>query len=173
MNKRRPTAPKPRRADIVKGATAELAFRRWLDASVLPHLYVEQSPITVPVPLRGQIKRPDYIVGIPGVGLVAFDVKAKTPHEGQLIFELTEVRKLQAFARLFHLTVYFACLDPEGGDRGHWIRLDQLQDAESGFRAGSRVLLYPLERATPVTLAENFYTAFVRAVTLATQPTVS
>ena len=30
-----------------------------------PSIYVEQSPLTVPVPLRGQIKRPDYIVGIP------------------------------------------------------------------------------------------------------------
>jgi hypothetical protein len=65
-------------ADAAKGAAAERAFQAWLDGSVLPHMYVEQSPRTVPVPLRGQIKRPDYLLGIPGVGLVAFDVKA--PH---------------------------------------------------------------------------------------------
>jgi hypothetical protein len=58
---RQPIAP----ADAAKGEAAELAFRQWLDAAVLPHIYVEQSPLTVPVPLRGQIKRPDYIVGIP------------------------------------------------------------------------------------------------------------
>ncbi|MBN9007141.1 MAG: hypothetical protein J0H40_17215 [Rhizobiales bacterium] len=91
--------------------------RRWLDAAVLPHIYVEQSPLTVPVPLRGQIKRPDYIVGIPGVGMVAFDVKAKTIYPEGLIFEVDEVRKLRSFARLFHCTVYFACLNPEGGVR--------------------------------------------------------
>ena len=50
-------APSP--ADRAKGAAAEQAFAAWLDDSVLPHLYVEQSPLTVPAPLRGAIKRPD------------------------------------------------------------------------------------------------------------------
>ncbi|MCC3243811.1 hypothetical protein LG047_00475 [Methylocystis sp. WRRC1] len=82
--------------------------------------------MTVPAPLRGEIKRPDYLVGIPGIGLVAFDVKAKTVYPEGLIFDVDEVRKLRALARLFHLTVYFACLDPEGGPHGYWVRLDQL-----------------------------------------------
>jgi hypothetical protein len=37
----------------------------------------------VPAPLRGQIKRLDYLVGIPGVGLVAFGEKAKTIYQGK------------------------------------------------------------------------------------------
>ncbi|OPH84406.1 hypothetical protein B2M20_02340 [Nitrobacter vulgaris] len=87
--RRRPHIIAP--ADITKGAQAESAFRKWLDAAVLPHIYVEQSPLTVPEPLREQIKRPDYIVGIPGVGMVAFDVKAKTIYPEGLIFDLDEV----------------------------------------------------------------------------------
>jgi hypothetical protein len=58
---RPPIAP----ADAAKGEAAELAFRKWLEAAVLPHIYVEQSPLTVPVPMRGKIKRADYIVGSP------------------------------------------------------------------------------------------------------------
>ena len=62
---------------IARGMAAERRFQDWLDASVVPHLYVEQSPLTVPAPLKGRIKRPDYLVGLPGIGLVAFDVKSK------------------------------------------------------------------------------------------------
>ena len=40
-------------------------FRSWLDRCCLPHIYVEQSPFTIPEPLRGEIKRPDFLVGIP------------------------------------------------------------------------------------------------------------
>lgn len=160
---RPPIAP----ADAAKGEAAELAFRKWLDAAVLPHIFVEQSPLTVPEPLRGQIKRPDYIVGIPGVGMVAFDVKAKTIYPEGLIFDLDEVRKLRNFARMFHCTVYFACLNPEGGDRpGYWIRLDQLDDVPAVRRGKVLTLCMPIERALPVSMDEPFYAAFVRAVAL-------
>lgn len=153
-------------ADAAKGAAAERAFAAWLDGSVLPHLYVEQSPLTVPAPLRGQIKRPDYLVGIPFVGLVAFDVKAKTIYAGELIFDVGEVQKLRNFARLFHLTVYFACLDPEGGQDGYWVRLDQLNEVPAIRRNGKLTLALPVDLAQPVSLEEPFYTAFVRAVAL-------
>jgi hypothetical protein len=153
-------------ADAAKGAATEIAFRTWLDAAVLPHLYVEQSPLTVPEPLRGQIKRPDYLVGIPGVGLVAFDVKAKTIYPEGLIFDLAEVQKLRTFVRLFHLTVYFACLDPEGGPQGYWVRLDQLDEVPAVRRAGGLVLVIPMDKTLPVSLSEPFYEVFVRAVML-------
>ncbi|WP_439926190.1 hypothetical protein [Nitrobacter sp. JJSN] len=166
MNVRRqrsPVAP----ADAAKGRAAELAFRQWLDAAVLPHLYVEQSPLTVPVPLRGKIKRPDYIVGIPGVGLVAFDVKAKTVYPEGLIFDLDEIQKMRTFARLFHLTVYFACLNTESGDKpGYWVRLDQLDEVPAVRRGKGLTLCIPVAHALPVSMNEPFYTAFVRAVAL-------
>lgn len=168
MKRKSPRRPQgPSSADRAKGAAAEQAFAAWLDASVLPHLYVEQSPLTVPAPLRGAIKRPDYLVGIPGVGLVAFDVKAKTIYERDgLIFDVAEVQKLRAFARLFHLTVYFACLDPEGGPAGYWVRLDQLDEVPAVRRNGVLTLALPCPRALPVSLDEGFYDAFVRAVTI-------
>lgn len=151
-------------ADAEKGAAAERAFQAWLDGSVLPHMYVEQSRLTVPVPLRGRIKRPDYLVGIPGVGLVAFDVKAKTIYGDGLIFDLDEVRKLRTFAQLFHLTVYFACLDPEGGPAAYWVRLDQLDSVSAVRRNGSFTLALPIGEAQSVSLERPFYAAFVEAV---------
>jgi hypothetical protein len=153
-------------ANALRGAKAERAFQAWLDGSVLPHMYVEQSRLTVPVPLRGQIKRPDYLVGIPGVGLVAFDVKAKTIYRGNLLFDLPEVQKLRTFARLFHLTVYFACLDPQGSPDGLWVRLNQLDGREVTQRRYGPFVAFPVEEALTVCLNDPFYEVFVRAVAL-------
>ena len=157
----------PNDTDRAKGAAAEATFARWLDASVLGHLYVEQSPLTVPAPLRGQIKRPDYLVGIPGVGMIAFDVKAKTIYARDgLIFDLAEIQKFRMFAKLFHLTVYFACMDPSEGSASYWVRLDQLDDVPAVKRRGALTLALPISRALPVSLAQPFYEAFVDAVAL-------
>lgn len=153
-------------ADAAKGAKAEVAFREWLDASTLPHIYIEQSPLTVPEPLRGAIKRPDYLVGIPGVGPVAFDVKAKSTYGEALLFDVAEVQKLRTFARLFHLTVYFACLDPEGGPYSHWVRLDQLDNVAAVRIGGTLTLRVPLSQAMRVSLLQSFYQAFFKAVAL-------
>ena len=69
-------------------------------------------------------------------------------------------------ARLFHLTVYFACLDADGGEHGHWVRLDQLDEVPAIRRAGVLTLCLPISEAMPVSLSEPFYAAFVRAVAL-------
>ncbi len=61
-----------------QGEAVEQRFRAWLDRCCLPHLYVEQSPFTIPSSLKGEIKRPDFLVGIPAIGSIAVDVKAKS-----------------------------------------------------------------------------------------------
>jgi len=152
-------------ADAARGLAAEGTFRTWLDASEVAHVYLDQSALTVPEPLRGKIKRPDYLVGIPGVGLVAFDVKSKTVYPEGIIFDLDEIQKLRTFARLFHLTVYFACLNVAGeGPRAYWVRLDQLDDVPAIRRRGVLTLCLPVDKALPVTLHESFYTAFIDAI---------
>lgn len=152
-------------ADAARGQAAENLFRAWLDASQAAHVYLDQTPITVPEPLRGRIKRPDYLVGIPGVGLVAFDVKSKTIYPEGIIFDLDEIQKLRTFARLFHLTVYFACIAGDGL-HAYWVRLDQLDDVPAQRRGTSLILCIPLEQAMLVSLEHSFYGAFVSAIAL-------
>ena len=117
---KKPPAPKVHPADAERGLAAERDFQRWLDEAELPHLYVEQSPLTVPAFLRGQIKRPDYLVAIPHVGMIAFDVKCKSVYQGRFLSDVGEVQKCQVFSRLFRLTLFFACLDPERSDQSDW-----------------------------------------------------
>ncbi len=145
-----------------KGEEAEAAFRAWLNQSGVAFLYVEQSPLNVPDRLRGRIKRPDYLVGIPHAGMLAFDVKAKVAYDDQLLFEVGEVDKLACFAAFFHLSVNFACLDLDRPDRFYWVPLTGLVGRPVERRRKARVMAYPVTEALEVELSEDFLRAYGR-----------
>lgn len=125
-----------RREDVARGAAAEAAFATWLDRSCLPFVYATQTRESVPRHFRGQLKRPDYLVAVPTVGTLCFDVKAKTRYPGGFIFDRLEVTKLAAFDTLFNLTTLFACLDPEGGAASWWFRVADLDRMADGRTPG-------------------------------------
>jgi len=108
-------------------------------------MYIEQSPLKVPKRLRGRIKRPDYLVGIPHAGILAFDVKAKSVYEGDFMFDLEEVEKLARFA-------YFACLDLERPDHHWWVPLRDLQLRRPERRGKRRVVRMSEAEAYEVSL---------------------
>ena len=95
-----------------QGQAAEDRFRAWLDRCTLPHIYVDQAPISMPQPLRGEIKRPDFLVGVPTIGTIAVDVKAKRVYADTLIIDAYEHRTLLNFETFFNITVWFACFPP-------------------------------------------------------------
>lgn len=96
----------------IQGAAAETRFRAWLERCHLPHIYVEQSPFTFPEHLKGAIKRPDFLVGIPSIGTLAVDVKAKRIYENAILIDADEHRTLSAFETYFNVSVWFACFPP-------------------------------------------------------------
>jgi hypothetical protein len=63
--------------------------------------------------LRCEIKRPDFLVGIPSIGTIAIDVKAKRVCRGALIINAYEHRTLLAFETFFNTSVWFACFPPD------------------------------------------------------------
>lgn len=98
---------------LERGRETEIAFRDWLDRSALAYLAADQTPITVPRALQGNIKRPDFLVGLPTIGTLAFEVKSKTLYGDCLVFDTEERRRLLNFQRFFNMTVWFAAFDPE------------------------------------------------------------
>ena len=105
--------PRQRKA---QGDAAEARFRAWLDRCMLPHIYVEQSPMTLPHGLSdshgGRIKRPDFLVGIPPIGTLAFDVKAKTIYDHHILIDAAEHAALLHFEQFFSIAVWFICFPP-------------------------------------------------------------
>lgn len=144
-----------------KGEKAESDFREWLNRSGVAYMYVEQSPLTVPERLRGRIKRPDYLVGIPHAGILAFDVKAKSVYEGRLIFDMDEIEKQYRFATLFNLTAFLACLDVEDDGRQWWIPLAELARAPTEWRGKRRVTTITVNQAYTVDMRQMSFLGVV------------
>jgi len=76
-------------------------------------LFLPDSPLTVPKSLKGEIKRPDFLVGIPTIGTLAFDVKAKTVYENSIIIDEYEHRTSRTSRRFFNMRVWYVCFPPD------------------------------------------------------------
>ena len=74
---------------------------------------MEQSPFTFPETLHGKIKRPDFLVGIPTIGTIVVDVKAKRVYADTIIIDADEHCTLANFETFFNISVWFACFPPE------------------------------------------------------------
>ncbi|NKX68290.1 hypothetical protein HEP89_29580 (plasmid) [Labrenzia sp. 5N] len=145
-----------------KGEEAEAAFRAWLNWSGVAFLYVEQSRLNVPERLRGKIKRPDYMIGIPHAGMMAIDVKAKSAYDDCLLFDVGELKKLSCFSDYFHVSVSFACLNLDEPGRFYWVPLSAMAGRAPEKRGRAWVVPFPLAEALSVATAEPFITAYAR-----------
>ena len=150
-----------------QGIAAEKAFAEWLDRSVLPYIYVEQSKITLPQSLKGDIKRPDYIVGLPLIGSVCCDVKCKSFYDDHLIFDAYEYRNLANFQLFFMSSVWVVCFDPADMDTCY-IFLNEWLLREKTIRIKGRVCArMPLREMLKVNVTKTrFQDAMMRAVDL-------
>jgi hypothetical protein len=84
---------------------AEEHFKKWLDDRDYSYFFVDQTPDTFARFFKGVTKRPDFIVVINRVGLIAVDVKDKVPHEkGDYILDGLGVRSIFLASSLGHLS---------------------------------------------------------------------
>lgn len=149
-----------------QGAEAENRFRGWLDRCHLPHIYVEQSPFTFPEHLKGEIKRPDFLVGVPLIGTIAVDVKAKRIYHDTILIDADEQRTLGAFEVYFNMSVWFACFPPDEPHTCH-LFLNRSLAALSPTRAnGKDVIAVPLTLTRPADERRDFMAAVMGAISL-------
>lgn len=154
---------KERRA---QGQAAEDRFRAWLDRCALPHIYVEQSPLTIPAALRGEIKRPDFLVGIPSIGSIAVDVKAKRVYDDTLIIDAYEHRTLLNFETFFNVSVWFACFPPDEAHACYLFLNRSLANLPVHARKGKDSIAVPLRVTRVADDRRDFMAALVRAISL-------
>ena len=148
-----------------RGRAAEAAFKAWLVDSRLAFMVVDQTPLTMPRHLSGSVKRPDYLVGILSIGLVAVDVKARTPVEGHLLIDADEHAAFGLFERYFGTPVWYACYT-EGHARSCCLfRNVDICPERDGRRLGGRTAYaVPIELATHCRVeAEPFDAALFNA----------
>jgi hypothetical protein len=105
--------PELRLERLAKGEGGERALQDWLDRSRLAYLYLDQTPLTIPAVHRADIKRPDFLVAVDGLGTIALDAKAKKFVDGCFVFDVSERRRLDGFESTFGIPVWYACFPPE------------------------------------------------------------
>ena len=113
-SRRRRRTPQPEAAlqRIEQGEGGERALQDWLDRSHLAYLFLDQTPLTIPATHRADIKRPDFLVAIDGLGTIAVDAKAKAFIDGCFLLDTSERRRLDGFETHFGIPVWYACFPP-------------------------------------------------------------
>jgi len=149
-----------------QGAAAEDRFRVWLDRCILPHMYVEQSPLTVPKGLKGEIKRPDFLVGIPTIGTLAFDVKAKTVYDNSIIIDAYEHRTFQNFETFFNMRVWYVCFPPEEPTACHLFLNSDLAQLPILKRRGQASIAMPIKDTATADPRRDFMGVLLSAISL-------
>ena len=87
----------------------EQAFKEWLDSKNYPYLRIDDSIDTMPEFFRGVTKRPDFLLVVRHLGIIAIDVKEGEPYPGKdfILDEKEEVIKYLQFERVMRLPVWF------------------------------------------------------------------
>lgn len=149
-----------------QGQAAEDRFRAWLDRCTLPHIYVEQSPITLPQALKGEIKRPDFLVGIPSIGTIAVEVKAKSIYDDTIIIDASEHRTLLNFETFFSMSVWFACFPPHEPHTCLLVLNRTLAGLPVARKKGADAIAVPLTLTRLADERRDFMAALMGAISL-------
>lgn len=129
-------------------------------------MYVEQSPLTVPKALRGEIKRPDFLVGVPTVGTLAFDVKAKSVYDDRIFIDAEEHRMFQNFETFFNISVWYVCFPPTESTTCHLFLNRDLVPQANGVCRRQLALAMPLKETVTADTRRDFMGALLSAISL-------
>lgn len=116
-----------------KGLIGEFELNKWLSSIGISYLYINQSPDTFANLFKGKLKRPDFLVLLESIGMIAVDAKNYKPYNGEysLAFE-TELQRVMTFERLFRIPVWYAYLGESNGDSNIWYWISALKALEVG-----------------------------------------
>jgi hypothetical protein len=129
---------------LEKGEGGERALQDWLDRSRLAYLYLDQTPLTIPAAHRADIKRPDFLVAVEGLGTVALDAKAKNFIDGCFLLDASERRRLDGFEITFGIPVWYVCFPPKERGRRYLFRNRDLMGPAVMHDAAKQIIRAPL-----------------------------
>ena len=115
----------------------EEKFKEWLEYKKYSYIYFDQGQDTFSSLFLNNVKRPDFLVLIDSIGLIAVDVKSRNKlviynnsgkSEGRFTLnENEDTKKLLAFERRFRIPVWIVfCLGSEECETWYWISLSEI-----------------------------------------------
>lgn len=132
-----PAKPAPSAAEK-KGHEGEKALNAWFKQHKLAYVGICQNKNSFATLFHGMAKRPDFLLLLPSLGMIAIDAKNYTPSRGELTLSLEEeLKKALTFERLFRLPLWYAYCD-KGNMGQNWYWISALKALEVGeVRDGS------------------------------------
>jgi len=155
--------PLPPLQRIEQGEGGERALQDWFDRSRLAYLFLDQTPLTMPAAHRADIKRPDFLVAIEGLGTVAVDAKAKAFIDGCFVLDASERRRLDGFETVFGIPVWYACFPPDEPRLAYLFRNRQLMGSAVSYDLGRQTIHGPRHLGSVV---EHASVPFAKALRL-------
>jgi hypothetical protein len=127
--------PAGKEGRIAKGRFGEQKLNDWFKAQQLSYVAICQDPTSFAPLFRDAVKRPDFLMLIEGIGLVAIDAKNKTlSAQGEFTLTLsTELSRAVAFERLFRMPLWYAIRNCERDD-SPWYWINSLKVVEVGVK---------------------------------------
>lgn len=107
-----------------RGDFGELKLAEWFGRSGLPYLAIDQERHSFFRDFSGTLKRPDFLLLINSIGLVAIDAKNLEKFDGGFTFSLRgEILRALNFEQSFRLPLWYAVLCDE---QWYWISLQKV-----------------------------------------------
>ncbi len=115
-----------------KGDEGEAALNKWFQDNNLCYLFISQDSSSFASLFRDTIKRPDFLLLIESVGLIAVDAKNYKRSGGVYTLKLEEeLVRVLTFERLFRIPVWYAY---RGKNDNEWYWISGLKALEVGVR---------------------------------------
>ncbi|MDK1286270.1 hypothetical protein [Pseudoalteromonas umbrosa] len=115
---------------IEKGQVGELAFNDWLQSNNVSFLYIEQSEETFSTLFKNSLKRPDFLILLESIGMIAVDVKNYKKYNNSYSLNLqSELIKSLTFERLFRMPLWYAY---KTDVKDKWLWISALKALEVG-----------------------------------------
>lgn len=119
--------PMAKKERVEKGEIGEADLNKWLQAAGLSYVAICQAKETFAPLFANEVKRPDFLLLLDSIGLIAVDAKnfSPTEWEGKACYTLSvesELMRSVAFERIFRIPLWYAYRNHEdNGQSWHWI----------------------------------------------------
>jgi len=145
---------------IEQGRDGEKSFSTWLNENNFGFIEIKQNADDLANVFKGALKRPDFLILLPSIGLIAIDVKNHNVTKSGFSLNIpTDLAKSIEFETQFKIYLWYAYKDAKSsGDTWYFISaLDAIEhgDQKTNSKNGEAFVYVPLAKFTKVQSGED------------------
>lgn len=115
-----------------KGIQGESDFKLWLERNQFSYLHVNALNTTFSTLFKKDVKKPDFILLLESIGMIAVDVKNSSPYKNSYTLSLgTDCFRSISFERIFRIPLWYA-YNSEIDGQTIWLWISAIKALEVG-----------------------------------------